>query len=272
MRQQPPAFHCHKQMHNVVCVLWASTTLCCVWFIVLVSYTAHEYPADTLDTASYWIPIYMHLQAPFIPFMDASEGTDTQNRTFSTRDFAWLFVLLCTLQSLVTSTLHVAELLVNCCRDEANWRRASSPQGSQRTSNALVALLTSYPSLILFCLKPFTHWIYGLSFAIDVYNGVYFYAPQILYLTLTILLLTAFASFLTFSKYKGSQPVAFGHLQTLVDLIDVWPERKDRMYWGDKGIVKTRDNDAAPDNQDGVRCAGTYWHSLPAIQLDKMYV
>lgn len=131
----------------------------------------------------------------------------------------------------------------------------------------------SYQSMILFCLKPFAHWLYSLSFFIDIYNGIWFCAAQILYLAITILLLTAFAAWLAFRRYKGAQPVAFGHLQTLVDLIDVWPERKDRMYWGDKGTVQGRDDDTSlmPENGDLVRRAGTDWHPLPSVNFDRKY-
>lgn len=33
---------------------------------------------------------------------------------------------------------------------------------------------------------------------------------------------------------KGQRPVIFGHLQTLVDLVDEWPEVGERMFWGGK--------------------------------------
>ena len=112
----------------------------------------------------------MYAAAPFLPLFD-DQGTGDH---LSGRDFARLFLLLCALQSIVTFTLHVAELLVNTGRDEGMWRRASHHGGGRRSSNALVVLLTSYQSLTLFCLKPFAHWVYSLSFFIDIYNGVWF--------------------------------------------------------------------------------------------------
>lgn len=54
-----------------------------------------------------------------------------------------------------------------------------------------------------------------------------------------------FSTVLAFWK-NGGQPAAFGHLQTLADLIDDWGVREDgRFWWGDKG------------GMGGVRHAGT---------------
>ena len=166
---QPCAFRGHRQIRYVLYALWTAAVLCCVWFAVLVGCTVREFTPQILRSPQIWqlIPP-MYPTAPFLPLFD-DQGTGDH---FSGRDFAWLFVLLCALQSLVTFTLHAAELLVNCTRDEDLWRRASHSRGGRRTSNALVVLLTSYQSLALFCLKPFAHWVYSLSFLMDIYTNL----------------------------------------------------------------------------------------------------
>ncbi|KZP07619.1 hypothetical protein FIBSPDRAFT_803859 [Athelia psychrophila] len=39
-----------------------------------------------------------------------------------------------------------------------------------------------------------------------------------------------------FRRNRGAQPAAFGHIQTLVDVIDVWAPK---IYWGYKASNKS---------------------------------
>lgn len=60
--------------------------------------------------------------------------------------------------------------------------------------------------------------------------------------------LALFTTLLVQHKPKGPQPATYGHLQTLCDLIDAWPERVEQtFFWGDK----------ADGTGDEVRHAGT---------------
>ena len=73
----------------------------------------------------------------------------------------------------------------------------------------------------------------------------YFHAICAAVLRATAMILVAlFTTFLCFQKPKGPQPATFGHIQTLVDRIDVWGEP---LYLGDKG----------PGSAFGHRDAGT---------------
>jgi hypothetical protein len=48
-----------------------------------------------------------------------------------------------------------------------------------------------------------------------------------------------FATMLTRWSPKGPQPAAYGHIQTLADLIDDWYVGEGvKMWWGDKGFWK----------------------------------
>ena len=69
-------------------------------------------------------------------------------------------------------------------------------------------------------------------------------------------------------RHKGPQPSTFGHLQTLVDLIDEWPGKDDRMFWGDKGPLGRT---AAEGGQIEIRHAGTHIQRLPPVEMTKLY-
>ena len=64
-------------------------------------------------------------------------------------------------------------------------------------------------------------------------------AVQIFTLAGASLVLGIFATWLAYRRPKGVQPGAWGHLQTLADLIDEWEVSKSggRLWWGDKGEI-----------------------------------
>ena len=116
------------------------------------------------------------------------------------------------------------------------------------------------------------------------YEGIKLFIPQVCYTTITLFCLSALATFLALSRPSGPQPATFGHLPTLVDLIDVWPCRmaddadqersaadnkaskstcKDtvKLYWGDKG-----------NNEDGTRRAGTSYTPLKPLVMSAPYL
>lgn len=68
-------------------------------------------------------------------------------------------------------------------------------------------------------------------------------------------LFTAIMIFLAFHSPAGPQPAAYGHLQTLADLIDCWPPKDGRIFWGDKPL------------NNGTYHAGTSDIKLPPVQL-----
>ena len=98
--------------------------------------------------------------------------------------------------------------------------------------------------------------------------------------------LAAMATSLALYQPQGPQPATFGNLQTLVDLVDMWPrgipQAKNAvtygdgaendttpppsvegvvMYWGDKG-----------EGEDGLRRAGTSTAPLKAIVMAAEYI
>ncbi|CAD6971644.1 unnamed protein product [Tilletia controversa] len=150
--------------------------------------------------------------------------------------FAWVFSFVTGLQIPLTLMTHLAELVVNSCRDESTWRQASGKKGLQRKSaNPIVAIMTSASALALFLFKAQIHVQYSNAMSIVFHDLVTIRTVGILGLAIGAALLSVFLTVLSIYGRKGPQPSTFGHLQTLVDLIDEWPEKgNQQMYWGHK--------------------------------------
>lgn len=165
--------------------------------------------------------------------------------------FAFSILIILAIQVVLTMTLSSTDILVNLSRDEDTWRQAyrpsfvlsSQPPSSSSSSascytphNALRATLTSPQTLLLLFLKPLLHWLFGLGMTIYLDWGIFMRPPQILYLSMGVLVLAVFETWLCVRRPKGPQPATYGHLQTLVDLVDEWGEGG-RIYWGHKGVL-----------------------------------
>jgi hypothetical protein len=142
-----------------------------------------------------------------------------------------IIVLYAIAQSSFTIGLHCAELESNLSRDEAFWRTATKPEGCRLEEyDSIKAAFTSWQSIILFIFKTVLHWVFGLC--IQVQDGqVGFFPVQIMYLGGLSALCALFVTYLCMARPNGAQPAAYGHLQTLVDLVDDWSAV---LYWGHK--------------------------------------
>ncbi|KAI8683386.1 hypothetical protein NCS57_00002700 [Fusarium keratoplasticum] len=164
----------------------------------------------------------------------------------------WLF---CTFlfaivpQAFFVMALHGAELLVTVARDEAAWREAAARRGPGRgavvAAGAPKSAVKSWLWLSLLLYKPVSSWLLtsqGIKFQIQQSTSRVVFNPIPLFaLTGLSLLLVAFEEWLTRWRTGGPQPAAYGHLQTLADLVDDWgpsdisvDERK--LWWGSKGF------------------------------------
>ncbi|KAI4129669.1 MAG: hypothetical protein LQ347_003685 [Umbilicaria vellea] len=268
--RQRPAYTTHKEARLVLFCIWVTVALALLWGGVLIAviknfktvngiYYGHSwafFPArpkskdlsdavfkgiDTSGTMTLAIPWNVIAQY---------EGLDTASPYVSFPSFCWAFALICLLQTVMTVSLHCAELLVNVVRDEKTWRRAGRRSGvsesnlglSRKPMNALHALLVSVPAMTLFLYKPILHWIFSLAVSAYFSVGLVMRPPQIIYLSIGAALLASFVSALAFWQPKGAQPATFGHLQTLVNLIDEWPEEGEHMFWGRKAGGKSIKN------------------------------
>ena len=262
---QKPAYRAHKEVRIVFYILWGTVGLCILWGSVLIGIIRNLKLINGIYNGYAWdffptIPSTVNLNIA----QRADENSDmtgtmtlaipwkvigqlpgenhTNDPYIDFRSFCWAFALICLLQAVMTVSLHCAELVVNTIRDEKIWRQAGRRSGRfhgeeglpRVPTNSLYALLVSGPGMTLFLLKPVLHWIFGLAVSTYFSVGLVMRPPQIIYLSLGAVLLAGFVSACALWQPKGPQPATFGHLQTLVDLIDEWPKMGERMFWGRK--------------------------------------
>ncbi|KAJ9603050.1 hypothetical protein H2200_012345 [Cladophialophora chaetospira] len=153
-----------------------------------------------------------------------------------------MFLMGMMLQACITLTLHCAELLINVHRDECTWRSAyiATGKGAEIDTNPVVSAFSSWSWIALFCIKPVAQWLFGTASLSLGQRGagdglVWFNSVPLFVLAGVLVLILAHLSFLALRSPKGPQPATFGHIQTLVNLIDDWgSDIKSRLYWGEK--------------------------------------
>jgi len=268
---QRPAYTAHREVRVVFFSIWVAVAFALLWGGVLIAVINSLKTVNGIYCGNSWaffpvLPSSVNLGAAACKRETDTSGTmtlaipwtvigqfewqNTTNPYVSFPSFCWGFALVCLLQTFMTVSLHCAELLVNVVRDEKTWRRASRHSGGfksssglpRKSTNALYTLLTSGPALTLFMYKPVLHWIFGLAVSTYFSVGLVMRPPQIIYLSIAAVLLALLVSAFTFWQPKGPQPATFGHLQTLVDLIDEWPEEEQHMFWGRKAGGQITDN------------------------------
>ncbi|KAG1763109.1 hypothetical protein EDD22DRAFT_526263 [Suillus occidentalis] len=260
---QPSAWHAHPSIRKVVISLWGITAACAGW-AALVMYLWGKYVGDRSGFSS---PVALTAQTwSFIP--------NSLNGSFNYIQYAmpdlgiqwWImvFVNVAVIQGPLTFGLHCSELIVNVTRDERQWRCATGRKGLKTTTNPVKAIFTHPICLVLFVAKPFLHWMFGLSFIISnpAGNGtlisldIGMLTAQIWNLCIALFILACFFTFVALRRPRGPQPAAYGHVQTLANLVDEWSPV---MWWGHK--------------EDGIPyChAGTSDHPLPDVKMDCVY-
>lgn len=243
-RRQRSAWRAHWEVKWVLILLWLLVFICFIWAGVIHKMVKTLRP-EWSDFGSWSLlpnnRTYAFTWKPTI-------GGDT------TRSLI-LILLYATLQGPLTFGLHCAELEMNLSRDESFWRKAASSTGCKLDKyDPIWAAFTSWQSIFLAVCKPVMHWVFGL--AVQINNGrVYISAVQTIYLAMLATICASTVTFVSARRPKGPQPAAYGHLQTLVDLVDDWSAT---IYWGHKA--------------DGWPChAGTAPHELPQVRMDVMY-
>ena len=174
---------------------------------------------------------------------------------------AVVLLVILAIQSMLTISLHCAELLVTLIRDESVWRYANSQHGlDAKRYNSVLQPFRSWQNIALLAFKPVIHWMFGQAVSVDYAKGLLLRVPHIVYLTVLWCLFMALVLQMSFgTRPKGPLPATYGHFQTLADLID---ELSPKMYWGDKGRIS---------DIDGERHAGTNTAPLPEVHMDALY-
>lgn len=259
MSRQLSLFRAQKQARIVFYVLWASVLLAIIWAtaLLLVIHKSNVVQGVVNGYAFSFFPVSAN---PSIVGSGTGRDTLTGNWTPSVA-IPWLIVgsrgsnglvapewkehiyfpsyigilaVVCVLQAFITLSLHCAEILVNMTRDELMWRRAGSKGFARPGLNAMFSAISSIPGMTLFVLKPVLHWFYGLAVSPYLTTGVFMRVPQIYYLSIGAATLASFVSVCVFWRPSGPQPATFGHIQTIVNLVDEWPGETQKMYWGHK--------------------------------------
>ncbi|KAG2151790.1 hypothetical protein BD769DRAFT_1686615 [Suillus cothurnatus] len=227
----------------------------CVGWAALVTWISAKYPLSIPMTTKTW---------SFLP-TETSSYIEYFIPGVSLEAWILLFVNVAVVQGPLTLGLHCSGLIANVIRDERQWRCATgSLKGLTMAMNPVTTNFTHPICLILFVAKPFLHWMFGLSF--QIYNTVHdkkldgswisMNTPQIWNLSIALFIFSSFFTFAALRRPCGPQPAAYGHLQTLANLVDEWSPV---MWWGHK--------------EDGIPyChAGTSDHPLPDVKMDCVY-
>lgn len=248
--KQKSAYRSHKEIRRILFLIWSLVILCALWGVIVFRVVRRHGHSGGSNLGNDW---------SFFPVPDGNIDRQDRNSGHGTSyltpvswnwygsgtlenplkvdigNIAGGFSLISSIQALFTLGLHCCELIINCSRDEEIWRATySSSRGSDPDTNALLTVLKSWQTLLLLAFKPAIHWMFGLAMSVHFSKGVVMRPPQIFYLTAMTVLVALFVSYLAFRRPKGPQPATFGHLQTLVDVIDVWPRKGDKLYWGHK--------------------------------------
>ncbi|KAG1796083.1 uncharacterized protein HD556DRAFT_1441920 [Suillus plorans] len=252
--KQPSAWHAHPSIRKVVVFLWVIVAACAGWAALVMYLRDRLFIYINPLTLQTW-SFFQNSDGNYITYGVPSGGIEW---------WILLFVIIAGVQGPLTLGLHCSELIVNVIRDERQWRCATKRQGLGVATNPLKPIFTHPLCLVLFIAKPFLHWMFGLSFDISTaaYNDtlnkfeIYMYTAQIWNLCIALFILACFFTFISLCRPHGPQPAAYGHLQTLANLVDEWSPV---MWWGHK--------------EDGIPyChAGTSDHPLPDVKMDCVY-
>ncbi|KUJ22307.1 uncharacterized protein LY89DRAFT_714133 [Mollisia scopiformis] len=258
-RKQPSSTGSVRSVRYVVMFAWTLPTLALGWLLsvfFIFRRATLEYPAVHFSWAWQFDAVSINLP----------------RKGALTLILAVLF--MAAIQAAQTMCLHAVELIVNISRDEKAWRSAAcnTGGGARLQTSALSSASLSWENMGLFVAKTVLHWLMGQAVIIEVEKlgtdepMVYWfnmgYLPILAYFV-GALLLAIFTTALAFRRPKGPQPAAYGHFQTLADLIDDWMvDEKGRFWWGDKGV-----------GENGVRHAGTSCKKgeLGYIDMDASY-
>lgn len=253
---QPSAWQAHPSIRKVIISLWG-LVLACAGYAMLIMYISNKYnggmeptPALTMGSWSFFPSEQSNAVVYYLPFWGP----------------AWmiLFVNLALVQGSITLGLHCSELIVNVIQDERRWRCATGRKGLKTATNPLKSIFTNPLNLVLFITKPALHWIFGLSFTLFGTAGtktletvrIFMFTAQIWNLCITLFIFASFFTLVVMFRPRGPQPAAYGHLQTLANLVDEWSPV---MWWGHK------------EDQSPYCHAGTSDHPLPAVNMDCVY-
>ncbi|EIW81675.1 hypothetical protein CONPUDRAFT_72096 [Coniophora puteana RWD-64-598 SS2] len=277
----PSAWQARRDVRKVIILMWLLTgaiALCGV-----ASFSAAKLASPSRSHYVVWL------------FGSGIEDAFTSLEFYSpSTPVLWIFTLglLFILQGPLAITLHQAGVVTNVLHDEHVWRRAATKTGSTLEMSVLNTSTSPY-NLLLLVSKPFLHWMMSLANFVDITptnfssllkeTGLYFpqgiqvvfWASRYWNLSIALAVLTSVLTILALRRPRGLQPSAYGHFQTLANLIDEWPEEaggNERIYWGHKGEYEGPEG---PDDEWEIGekwyHAGTSGKPLESIKMNAIY-
>ncbi|OAX33006.1 hypothetical protein K503DRAFT_804736 [Rhizopogon vinicolor AM-OR11-026] len=254
---QASAWLAHPSIRKVIICLWGLVVTCVGW-PGAVAYFGPKYSGLFSNTVTLsetpwtFLPIEAGIVNSFVYFYP-------QTGNFTVLGWFQFCIILMVVQGLLTLGLHCSELVANVFRDERYWRCATGRKGLRMARSP-----PNLVGLVVFVAKAALHWMYSLSFIVtgtakDLELSdltITMLTVQIFNLSIALFIFASFFTLVALHRPRGPQPAAYGHLQTLANLVDEWSPV---MWWGHK--------------EDGIPyChAGTSDHPLPPVEMDCVY-
>ncbi len=243
--KQRPMITAHPHVRRILILLWTLPVLSGIWGGAVYGYLLRGSRNGVFGRSWALLPLFTGSTDSNCSTQQCTDGTSVLNVGWSTSNGAAGMVgsvfLIMAFQSVVTLSLHCAELIVNMSRDEQVYRALIGPRGTNGHYNSVTAACTSWQTIILFALKAGVHWIFGLAINLQFQLGVNMYPPQIFYFSGFTLVAAIFGFLLSVWRPSGYLPAAYGHIQTIADVVDVWAD-SGCMFWGEiyPGFTGTR--------------------------------
>ncbi|KAK5656283.1 hypothetical protein OQA88_5047 [Cercophora sp. LCS_1] len=252
------------RVHYILALLFAVPLLSGVWGGVILAFINQGRRGGVLGRSWSLLPVFTGITDTDCVVGQCTDGTSVLNVGWSasngTAGTAGGVFVIAGFQSVISLSLHCAELIVNLSRDEEIYRELIGPRGTNPRYSSIYAALTSWQTLFLFALKAAVHWVFGLAINLQYSLGVNMYPPQVLYLACFTLVALLLGLHLSLRRPRGHLPVSYGHLQTIADIIDEWAD-SNCMFWGEK--------DPGDDTAPGF--TGTSTNRLPEPAETRFY-
>ncbi|KAJ3908164.1 hypothetical protein F5879DRAFT_398589 [Lentinula edodes] len=282
---QPSAWKAHRGIRRVIRALWLSVVVCGVWGGVIVA----AWHGDTQSVSNFDTPGLGSWA--FIPTNNSNAfvfGPSFTGSPLSPSSWIICYIALVVAQGALALALHCSEMIMDVLRDEHIWRQAVHRKGTKPV-NPILALVNFWPCDVLRIAKFFLHWVFGFCLTLQgtiAYFGdpdhpqddgsdtqsslqVIMRSVQTWYLMLFLALFCAFVTVMALHNPRGPQPAAYGHIQTLANLIDDWaPDMT--MWWGHKegeGIYNESAENEENRDQKMIHHAGELFHCRIYLSL-----
>ncbi|CZR66826.1 uncharacterized protein PAC_16727 [Phialocephala subalpina] len=233
LRRQQPPITAHPEEIWILGFIWLLFLLAALWGGIIQTMIAKGNKHGILGQSWALLPQFSGRSLNDCSAARCTDGTSVLNISWTSRrgqaGMVGTIFLICAFQAVVTLSLHCDELLADVLQDKYVFRAVVIAKGTDARYNSLKA--DTWRNRVLAVFKIVTHWIFGLSINVGYLLGVNMYPPQIFYFAVVMFVFASYATFLSLEKPVGALPATYGHLQTILDLIDVW---EDRMFWGHK--------------------------------------